>query len=532
VAATTAERINAGDSAADAVAFAMKTHRVSEKSREEVGRAVVQSLCVGNGIWPKVTADMMPTLQKTALAGIWDDSDLTLSQRLHGTDAAMRSDVVSAINAHLEARNDTWTASRRIYDGYGFGGALKTAKLDQLPADLRRLEQSARKVLTPDAMAQLQLDAKRLSAYADRLATAPLKAAYKQMAAKLEDGLTKGLDRLVQTAMDEKARYHASRILRTESARAWGQGFQAQCDDDPDVVGWRWETSGAHKIFDICDFHARADLFGMGPGIYPKDRHPSYPAHPHCLCQASMVFKGETPDPRPNVQGGGKAALDGMTGAQRARLLAVKGSQGYNGNGQWQDNLRHWTGAGPAKLSAGARAVLMGVKQWQPDFQLVPKANVPVLTAPEKKAIVDYSKTGYVDLNNALWAGSKDPKVVSQAALLASALDKMPQVSGTLYRGIQGGIKEVSKILAESPEGAEVTWLGFTSTTTDEDYADYHRDHSGIMVYIHDGKGADISGVSDKPNESEVLIKHGTRFKVLKSLRSKDGTRTLIVRQL
>ncbi|MGB5064273.1 MAG: hypothetical protein WBQ37_10970 [Candidatus Competibacter sp.] len=40
--------------------------------------------------------------------------------------------------------------------------------------------------------------------------------------------------------------------------------------------------SSKHPKVDICDYHAKADLYGLGPGIYPKAAAPLPPFHPHC----------------------------------------------------------------------------------------------------------------------------------------------------------------------------------------------------------------------------------------------------------
>ena len=355
------KRVAAGQHAAQAVTEAMEAVGMAKGVRDTVGTAVVQSLCVGAGIWPSVKAlpvDDQASLRKTALSGMWDGSGMTLSQTLHGTTKAMHDDVVKAVQGHIDNKATAWDSSRKIYDGYGFGGTIHQAKLPELPQDLQKLVDDARKVLSPADLAKLQADAKRLSAYADRLATGPLKAAYGQMARRLEKGLTDGLGNLVRTATEEKARYHANRILRTESARAWGHGFHKECMDDPDVVGWKWRTSSAHKVFDICDFHAQADLYGMGPGVYPKDRHPSYPAHPHCFCNASKAYKGMVPDQVDQVEAGGKAALQAMTEEQRRRLLTLQGSKAFGQGGAWQGSLRQWSPPGGMGLSSGAQAVL------------------------------------------------------------------------------------------------------------------------------------------------------------------------------
>jgi len=387
VARAVAAAVANGEDPEQAVRSGMEAVGMAQAVRDTVATAVVQSVCVGYGIWPSVSAapsEAFAGLKATALSSVWDDSGMTLSTRLHGTDQAMRAEIVKAIKDGVDAKASTWDTQRRIYDGYGFGGAIKQAKLSELPKDLQDLADQARKVLTPEDFAQLQQDAKRLRAYADRLATGPLRAAYGQMADRLEKGLTKGLDRLVQTATEEKARYHASRIQRTEAARAWGQGFHAQCMDDPDVVGIKWNLSTSHKVFDICDFNHTADLYGMGPGVYPKAKWPRYPAHPHCHCPQSKVFVGMVPAERDNVEAGGKAALNGMTESQRKRLLTIKGAQGFKGGASWKGDLRHYDGAVSSGMSPGARAVVMGVKKWQPDLQLVPGVAAPVASGAAK----------------------------------------------------------------------------------------------------------------------------------------------------
>lgn len=40
---------------------------------------------------------------------------------------------------------------------------------------------------------------------------------------------------------------------------------------DPDCVAFKWKLSSRHPCDDICDLYARADLWGMGEGIFPKD---------------------------------------------------------------------------------------------------------------------------------------------------------------------------------------------------------------------------------------------------------------------
>ena len=91
-------------------------------------------------------------------------------------------------------------------------------------------------------------------------------------------------------AVQEKARYHAERIARTENARAYADGQMSRYMNDPDVVALKWKLGSRHPRYDICDFYANADLYGLGKGVYPKDKFPRLPAHPHCMCLCPVSY--------------------------------------------------------------------------------------------------------------------------------------------------------------------------------------------------------------------------------------------------
>ena len=82
--------------------------------------------------------------------------------------------------------------------------------------------------------------------------------------------------------MQEKSRYTADRIARTEMARAWADGFLADIMQDDDVVAVKWKLSSRHPVFDVCDMYSKANMYNLGSGIYPKSKIPT-----HCLCWGS-----------------------------------------------------------------------------------------------------------------------------------------------------------------------------------------------------------------------------------------------------
>ncbi|MCP3869691.1 MAG: hypothetical protein GY703_16685, partial [Gammaproteobacteria bacterium] len=85
---------------------------------------------------------------------------------------------------------------------------------------------------------------------------------------------------------------NARRVMRTEINRAHGEAYQAAAFDHPDAIGTRFLLSPNHPRVDICDMHARVNRYGLGPGVYPKDRNP-WPAHPNTLSFTEVVFSDE-----------------------------------------------------------------------------------------------------------------------------------------------------------------------------------------------------------------------------------------------
>lgn len=89
--------------------------------------------------------------------------------------------------------------------------------------------------------------------------------------------------------------YLLQRVLRTEINRAYTETYVATVAQHPDVIGVRFNLSPQHPAFDICDLYAKANLHGLGPGVYPPGQHP-YPAHPNTISYLTTVFRDEVSD--------------------------------------------------------------------------------------------------------------------------------------------------------------------------------------------------------------------------------------------
>lgn len=88
-------------------------------------------------------------------------------------------------------------------------------------------------------------------------------------------------------------RDNALRLFRTEINRAHGEAYMSSGASVPGFIGWKFILSPRHPQPDICDMHANANIYGLGPGVYPTRGKTPWPAHPNTLSYTEIVFKSE-----------------------------------------------------------------------------------------------------------------------------------------------------------------------------------------------------------------------------------------------
>lgn len=116
---------------------------------------------------------------------------------------------------------------------------------------------------------------------------------------------------------------NALRLFRTEINRAHGEAYIKGALEHPDAAGVKFLLSPAHPKPDICDLHSRANLYGLGPGVYPsRDRCP-WPAHPNTLSYVVVVFKDEISAEDRASKETALQALERLTPEQRIGALGV-----------------------------------------------------------------------------------------------------------------------------------------------------------------------------------------------------------------
>ena len=157
------------------------------------------------------------------------------------------------------------------------------------------IEQLIKSFKSSDAQ-QAQKDLKKLKARINQLKEGQLKKSYEKVASAVEKGKKEAIEKAVDKAVNQQAKYITERISRTEIARAYDMSVSRAIDDEPDAIGYIWVLSPQHPRPDICDFYAEVDAYGMGPGVYPANAGASIPAHPNCLCSKEIYYRDPLAD--------------------------------------------------------------------------------------------------------------------------------------------------------------------------------------------------------------------------------------------
>lgn len=278
-----------------------------------------------------------------AMAESWAADNLTLSSRLYGRSKVVKQSVADTLTQAFKTNKAIRDTAKSIFDGYGNGGIIPEASLPKFINDLTKLNITGSS--TPEAK---QLQRKVLRSVRDkvsRLTTPGVRAAYTELTHAIDKGNEERINKALETAVQEKTRYNAERIARTENARAYADGQVNRYMNDDDVVAYKWRLAARHPRFDICDFYANADLYGLGKGVYPKDKLPTLPAHPHCMCHIQPLTELDIQENKQH-KGINQAGLDyiqTLTKPNQEVLLGVNGRNTVlSGKGAWQDFARGW----------------------------------------------------------------------------------------------------------------------------------------------------------------------------------------------
>lgn len=322
----------------------------------ELRPALVEAAAYAYGIVPTMLTKAQVESMGEELADKWDESGMTLSEKLHGVGVKMRGAIVSTLQEQMRW-NKTWTeAARALYDGYGddgqnvYNGGKDIISRQDLPKYLQKVREATGNDL--QALAEQRQAIDKINRLAKNGSpNKALQAAYNELLEAVQKGNEKAIEKAVEVAVNEKSRYVAERITRTEMARAWADGFIAKMQKDADIVAVKFKLSSRHPVFDICDMYAKADMYGLGAGIYPKDKLPPLPVHPHCLCRYVEVIEGEVDmqQQRDQVREAGDKWLNSLPESRRVQVLGRDGLKAWEDGEDWRKYMRGYAGLGKNK---------------------------------------------------------------------------------------------------------------------------------------------------------------------------------------
>ena len=324
----------------EAVRNAYAKYPVMDMMKATLQAELVNTFMAGYG-------DNVPYSAKSisqAMSESWASDDLTLSKRLYRRSSTIRNEVADTIKQALKTNKTVKGLAKSIFDGYGKGGIIPEASIPKFLSKLSDINISGE--LTPEAKRKERELLRSVKGKIARLDTPYVRAAYNEVAAAVEDGNEVRLQKAIYSATQEKARYHAERIARTENARAYADGQMNRFLDDDDIVAFQWKLSSRHPRYDICDFYANADLYGLGKGVYPKDKFPRLPAHPHCMCHIKPMTELDIDVNKrhTNLEQAGLEYIKSLSKKHQEVLLGVNGrEQVLTGKETWQNIARGWT---------------------------------------------------------------------------------------------------------------------------------------------------------------------------------------------
>lgn len=280
-----------------------------------------------------------------AMSESWASDDLTLSKRLYRRSSTIRNEVADTIKQALKTNKTVKGLAKSIFDGYGKGGIIPEASIPKFLSKLSDINISGES--TPEAKRKERALLRSVKGKIARLDTPYVRAAYNEVAVAVDDGNEIRLQNAIYNATQEKARYHAERIARTENARAYADGQMSRYMNDPDIAAFKWVLSSRHPRYDICDFYANADLYGLGKGVYPKNKFPKLPAHPHCMCHIKPLTELDIDVNKRhnNIEQSGLEYIKSLSKKHQEVLLGVNGRNlVINGGESWTTSVIGWNG--------------------------------------------------------------------------------------------------------------------------------------------------------------------------------------------
>lgn len=292
----TLKNVKSGMEYSQAVKKAFLDTNFEKQFYEKTKKDLVNGALLGSGFlaYELVKSQTRQKLENALLKTPWTPDRVPLSKRLHSNIAQSIAFIQNEINQALKDGKGAQKIAVNLFDGYGYGQNLKAKTSDAQFAINKKLNELAKfriggeqiENIAPEELSAMRDYINKLKSnkpWNQNARNTELKQAYSDLLDAIEFGTTEQVNKRLWIALQEKSRYTALRIARTELARAHYDGFIADISENPDISLIKFSLSPSHKITDICDFHTGLDI-GYGRGVYPVEQAPKYPFHPHCRC--------------------------------------------------------------------------------------------------------------------------------------------------------------------------------------------------------------------------------------------------------
>lgn len=326
-----------GKTAKEAVKEAYKKYPVMKTLEKELQKQLEEEMKRGAG------EDIPINAIHDALSLVWSPDNLTLSERTTKGGKEITKQAASIIAEAIKKGESVQKTALALFDGYGYGHVLPT---QDIPEFMKKLSEIGK--LTDYKGREFRKTLRDVERQIKRVNVQGMKIAYGKVKEAIETGNEKKINKAVYVATQERTRYFARRIARTELARAYHDGFMAQWEDDDDCIAFKWTLSSKHPFCDICDLFAEADLYGMGKGVFPKNKVPVLPVHPHCMCHLRPVMQGSdlltSEKPKPRIERGGREWFDAQNTMTRQDILGIYGEKAVRAGVSWTKKARGYNG--------------------------------------------------------------------------------------------------------------------------------------------------------------------------------------------
>ncbi len=104
-----------------------------------------------------------------------------------------------------------------------------------------------------------------------------------------------------------------------------------------------FDLDATHKIIDVCNTYASANLYGLGAGVYPKEYAPTLPIHPNGRSTVNLVEKFEVDGEGAKFDPNAMESYIKNHPKHQESLLGKKGKAEFKQDpNSWKKNLRNW----------------------------------------------------------------------------------------------------------------------------------------------------------------------------------------------